>query len=915
MIGSYISWRIPTRESLAKGCQSALDATLVVGLLLTLLALGGRHDGGRLIYVMSVGIAAGLTVVRAALLGRPLWSPKIPLTLAIAGIACVAVQLAPLPEAALRILAPGHESLLPMWGQDAWLGDWSSVSLTPAETVEGLGLILAHTLLFFVVGQRVREEGDIERVLFWIGVVTIVAAAIGALQRMFPDERLLWCYDYPSRSFATSVQGTFANRNHFAHLLIFGAASLVPFAFATRLQGEERRARKNRPAANRTARISATLGVLFILVVALATQSRGGVAALVVAGFVAISLLWWGGRLGLTEVLALAAVGAVVLSGVSLFGYEKVTARLDDLVSGDLDELDADARRRQIWMANTRAFMANPWLGHGAGSHRYVYPAYIDSASSKEFTHAESGYFQIASENGVAGLVVIAASLAFCVVTVVGGAGKARSPSRVLLWSSLGAGLTASFVHSIVDFVWYVPILCGVAVVFAACAKRLREIQASEQLGDAPPTAERAGREPHARFGWGLGGVAVAGGAFSVACLTGPALGSLDWDHYLRSSKTIATLEAKFFRALPADVDPHLEETIEGVTRRSVESLDSLLAHDPLNARAHSRIAGRLLQQFEREVLAGPNPLSLDMISGAVASSGFRSGGEVRAWLQKAFGDSSKLLDRAERHAEAAVRLCPLQGEAYLQLASLGFLEPGKVDLALCVGQAVRVRPFDGRVRFEAGRQVHLAGDAEAAFDHYRASVRLPGSHRQRLIALLSRVMSAATMVEVLKPDCTTTELMLSAYKSLGVEEDLVAIAEHAESESRLEEESASPREAARRWRQVSIVNRSLKRYEQAIACATRAYELTPNDFWVRHELAMAYYESEAYPEADPHLRWCLARRPDFRYLQRALHEAAKKRAELALAQRIRPTDLLAPTSDPKASVEDSKGLPDTQVR
>ena len=95
----------------------------------------------------------------------------------------------------------------------------------------------------------------------------------------------------------------------------------------------------------------------------------------------------------------------------------------------------------------------------------------------------------------------------------------------------------------------------------------------------------------------------------------------------------------------------------------------------------------------------------------------------------------------------------------------------------------------------------------------------------------------------------------------------------------RAEEE---PKRLAQRWRQVSALHRSLQEYPEAVACAEEALNLAPYDFQVRHTLGAALYFAERYAEADPHLRWCIARRPDLKHLQTWLTNGAKMRTEVA---------------------------------
>ncbi len=910
MIAALFRWSTPSRTTVAQWLQSAADATLVGGLGLTLLALGGRHDAGAFVYMATVAIVTAAMVARSTLLSRPLWLSTGPLAVGLAALACVALQLVPLPRAVLQVLAPGHEALLPLWTAGSPLGPWATVSLAPSETLAGLALLVAHLLLFLVVAERVRAESDVAKVLAVVAAAAVVLAVIGVLQVVFPSDRLLWVYDYPSRSFATAVQGTFSNRNHLAHFLIFGTAALAAGAFVE-TGGARSPARASR---GKTRRIVCLFAAAFVVVVLLATQSRGGVAAFGVALLIAVLACWWRNLVGLKEMLLLAAMSTAVLLGVSFFDYDKVTSRLDDLVSGQIEELDPNAGRRLIWAANVRALSANPWLGHGAGSHSYVYPAYIEGVSSREFTHAESGYLQIACENGIAGLLVLAGAIGVVTRSLVVGLNRAATPRAVAIQAALIAGIVASLVHSVVDFVWYVPSLGMLMVVFAACAIRLEQLQ-SVVASAAAPAARRSGVPRPLNTSWIQGAVSVTAGACAVVVGWGPAAGSFAWDRYLRASKTVQSLESSLLTSLTDAGDPHLAGTIDETIRRGVGELQTVTHADPRNARAHARLAGRLLQQFENAVQSSENPMSVEMIADTVNSGGFQDDAAIRQWLLRAFGSDARLLPLALAHAKSAVRLCPLQGQSYLQVSRLSFLDPTPLALDDVVAQAVRVQPFDGRVRFDAGRQVHLAGDVETAFQHYRASMRMPGSHRQRLVLSLARVLPAAVFVAELDPDCAATDLVLAAYREGAHEEDLIAIAQHAEEATISESGTLTTRDSARRWRQVSVVNRSLKRYEKAIECATRAYELCPNDFWVRLDLAFAYYDSGAFAEADPHLRWCLSRRPDLRYLQQSLQLAAKQRLELGSAERMRTTTRFLISSRQSAAESDGTSPPETLAK
>lgn len=854
-----------------------VDLGLLGCLVLTPLALGGRHDMGRLVYASSVALAAISMAAGAMASGRSLRLPSTPLLLALAAVSVVAFQLVPLPASWLAGLAPGHGALLPLWSVDTPFGPWRTVSLAPAETLEGLAVLASHALLFLVVLNRIDSPSDLQNLLRWVAGAALAMAALAVAQSAFPSDRLLWLYDHPARSFAHGLQGSFANRNHLAHFLVLGVAALSAFAVGESAKAPRSRRRSAKPERKASLAAYALALIVVLVVVTLATKSRGGAVGLAAAVLVAAGIRWRAGRLRLVQVIALAGVIVSATAGLSLFGYEGVAGRLDDLVSGEIEELDSTAGRRLIWAANARAFLANPWLGHGAGSHKHVYPSYIDGPSALEFTHAESSYLQIATENGIGGLAVLCLGIGAVLACVLRRPRPGQSEADVALWAALGAGIAASLVHAVVDFVWYIPALAAGFVFLSAAAWRLRELQDPPATEHCEPlVSDRLPAE--SSFAWATSWGTVATASFCLACLFGPALGSIDADRYRRASKTARSLAATRFASPAAEADPQLGSSILAAEERALGALESALVSDSNNARLHACLANRYQRRFERLVAAGANPMTIDAIRDTAVNGGFGSTSQLREWLAQAFGDAAPLLGKACWHAQKSVRLCPLEAGAYLQLGALAFLDSDPQPVESLVEQAVRVRSYDGGIRYEAGRQTHLLGDTEAAFKEYKACLRLPGSHRVQLVAFLASVFSAESLIELLEPDASTIDLFLTTYGARDSKADLIVFAEYARRSAEVLDSGETPSRAARRWRQLSLVNRTLGRAEEAVRCATHAYELSPSEFWIRFELAAALFAVEQYDDADTHVRWCFARRPDMRQLEAWLHAASKQR-------------------------------------
>ena len=99
--------------------------------------------------------------------------------------------------------------------------------------------------------------------------------------------------------------------------------------------------------------------------------------------------------------------------------------------------------------AADHAALARRALDHGK-------PVYVEKPTSREFTHAENGYLQVASEIGLPGVLILIATLIQCGYWCYS-AMRLGVENRTLFKLAVGvtAALAASLTHSVVDFVWY----------------------------------------------------------------------------------------------------------------------------------------------------------------------------------------------------------------------------------------------------------------------------------------------------------------------------------------------------------------------------------------------------------------------------------------------------------------------------
>ena len=836
------------------------------------LFFGGRHGLGRFALVLLASGTAMAWLVLQMFESRGRWQPSLAYVVILLSMVLVLGQLIPLPGAWLEFLAPRHAELLPAWtsGTDfpVHLGSWQTISLTPNQTRVSLAILWALSLVFIVVANRVRSLEDIERILRWIAVAAIGMASFGVLQYLTSNGCFFWFYEYPYRNTMDTVNGAFTNRNHFSHFVVLGFSPLLAWIFCKYHQ---------KPLESEKPRVSRfhclvlpflCLGGVAIVWAVLQSLSRGGTICLLVATTTFLMLLWYRGMIGFRHLGGMVGLFAVIVIGIfPLYHYGRVVERLGDLASGSVEELDEGRGRRRVWNANGDAIRAGWGVGAGAGSHRYIHSIYLQDPMSREYSHAENGYLQLVTENGLPGLVLLVSAIGLVCRWCLGAMRRAASGRSLLCAAAISAGIAASLIHSMVDFVWYIPACATVTVVLAACGLRLF------QLTSKQPTSQSA-----SRYRWfELSAATILVSGWMLMITAGPAQAAVHWDRYKLALVGRSQLVSRQLADASKTQSRDLERQQEALTAEMISELTQVVKRDPSFGRGHVRLARRYLEQFELRQKHADNAMSVSQIRDAAIASQFKSPAALREWLQRAFGQNANLLYQAHAHALSSARICPLEGKAYLTLADLCFLDGlGPNEVAGLLGQSERVSPYDGDVLFEVGKQLLMAGQTEKALEIWARCYRYPGQHRIKVVELLAGRLPAEMFLENFDPDWQTVWHVWRRYQELGQPEDLPLLVEHAKVMTEGEAVEANPSRAAKNFVSLSHMQRQLGQLDDALASLHTAYRLTPHNYSVRYSLGKLLLKSRQYHAAKPHLRWCLARKPGETSLTKGLLEIAR---------------------------------------
>ena len=863
----------------ADRCLQIVDAGLLAILFLAPLFLGGRDALGKLVFIVLACIIGVAWFTRQSLLKKQVHQTRSwAYPLAIAAIAMLALQLVPLPWNWLQQLSPRNSSLLTLWqgeaNSPAQLGVWQTLSLTPSATKLALAMLIAYVLLFVATVGRLQTVDDIGRLLRLMAISVVAMGTFGLVQYFASNGRFFWFYEYPFVNTKTYVLGSFTSRNHFAHYLVLGIGPLLAWIALRGLAKPQTRKHHGTAGSERSPfaqNAPLYAGLTLVVFAVLLSVSRGGVLALALASTVTIAIYYRRGFLSSSYLYGVAVLGLLVVGLLSLYGYDSVSNRLDDFTAGSIESLDSGGGRRKIWSANLAAIGQGGLFGAGAGSHREIYPTYLPESLDLHFTHAENGYLQIATENGWLG-----ATLLGCTLLLISSwcwranrRSKSKGPQskeQLILAGAVTASLAASLVHSLVDFVWYIPACMTLTILLAACVLRLAQLAGNEQQ----PTSSVAW-PPIRRLC--MAATVLLAASWAILVASGPGTAATHWNQFRLAS---AASRARSITTLVKNEQQEAEtlKEAESLTQVMIYHLRYTLRSDPSSASAHARLASKYLLLFQQRQINADNSMSVSQIRAAATASRFASAQELRQWLTRAFGKNSQLLYQSHYHARRALQLCPLQGENYLVLSDLCFLQgQSQAAIQAYIDQGLLLRPYDFKVVFAVGEQLSTLGRDDEALAHWQRIFRYRGKHQLRIIQILSRVMPAASFVELFHPDWQTLHYVWKVYRHSGSEQDGQTIANYSTKIAQRDCPEQPAKQAVVVWRTLASMFKDLGNLQGVLHC----YQHAPNQYSVRRELGRTYLQLDLYPQAEPYLRWCLARRPEDTALKAEMIHATKR--------------------------------------
>jgi O-antigen ligase/tetratricopeptide (TPR) repeat protein len=718
-------------------------------------------------------------------------------------------------------------------------------------------------------------------------------ALFGIVQFLTNNGKFFWFYQHPFSLTSDVAKGSFTNRNHFAHFLALGIGPLLWW-----LQDTSRRNRATAGAADRLSVINHRgderkiyllgLALGIVLFAALLSLSRGGISSLFFAMALCTGICYWASSFSGRLVAALGVTGLLIGVSLAIFGFDRVSHRIEDLSSGSVEQLDETGGRRTIWAAAIQAIPNHLLLGTGVGSFSQVYPLYIDATfdDDREFTHAENSYLQVTVETGLLGIALTFAGIVLCGSWCVCGVRPANSRRLRVCAAAIAASLAAAVTHAMVDFIWYVPACMAIVAILAACALRVKQLAGGkrrEQREEGRDVVSARHSLLSPLFSLlspllCLAGLTLIGG-WMVVNRVGPAFAQPYWDeHQIAQDMPPAASSAVSGKA-SADAEKY---------QQSISRLENVVRWQPNHMRAHLALAGAHRQLFETLQLGADNPMSMANIRDAAIQSHFSSREALATWLSRAVGKHWIHLERSLYHTCQALRLCPLEGRGYVYLADLSFLCGADAQAKkTCIQQAVRVRPHEGAILYAAGSEALLAGDTARWLEYAKLAFHSGRRQQCQLIGDLVANTSPENLpvlidflIREFQPDLWALRVLHGTCEKHCPPERLLSLIRRRAEQAQIEAAAMHGAWAAPVWLEAQELRSRLGDSAEALACARNAVQCDSGNYEAHCQLASCLLSQRSFAEAESHLRWCLQRTPNDQAIETKLREALKGRLD-----------------------------------
>jgi O-antigen ligase len=361
----------------------------------------------------------------------------------------IVLQVLPLPPEIVAFLSSSrwNAAQIARGATNQDLHAWISLSVAPPATIERLLYVLPAMALF----ASAREFVWCWPARPWIAVAPVVVVAwlesvLGLIQ---------FALTQMGGRAATSVTGTYVNRDHFAGLLGMAFPLAIMGAISTWRKGTTRQS-QGAGAALRTSAML-TVAACLLMGVVLSLSRMGVVSTLAGASLMAFAALA-SGHVGQANPrrrwLWLVPI-AIPLSLIVALPNRELILRFADLTT-TTPEISSEGRM-QIWSDTLGVVKAYPWTGCGLGAYEHGLYQFKTAAPINTVDFAHNDYLQILAELGLPGMLLVAVLGGWILKQTLTQVFSTKAGANWELAVGLLGALLTFGLHSLADFNLFIP--------------------------------------------------------------------------------------------------------------------------------------------------------------------------------------------------------------------------------------------------------------------------------------------------------------------------------------------------------------------------------------------------------------------------------------------------------------------------
>ncbi len=326
----------------------------------------------------------------------------------------------------------------------------------PVPTRDALIALLTWALVFFLTTQVLYGRPDATWLHLGLAfsAYLLLLSLFGILQFFSSNGMLYWSVK------AATGFGPYVNRDHYAGLMEMIIPLVAAYLLAERRQGARRP----------LAAIALLVGIASTLL----CGSRAGMIALAFEGAILLLVLVRKSRSPGRSRQAAAVLVAIVLAVILFFWADPggTSERLAEVFQPNRanDFKIEFATREQATLDCLHMLRVHPWLGQGLGSFNTEYPRYKSFADDLHWFHAQNDYAEALAETGIAGGILIFASITLFVLAAFRNLKQRLSTQAGWIQFGAALGCCGLLIHSFADFNLHIPANATWFAFCAACA-------------------------------------------------------------------------------------------------------------------------------------------------------------------------------------------------------------------------------------------------------------------------------------------------------------------------------------------------------------------------------------------------------------------------------------------------------------